>query len=215
MTYTIVGEQLPVLTITLGPNEKIVTENESRHLSWLSPDIKKKTVSTSSFSPFFSKLIFGDARVIDVFLNPSKTGVVAFSTTVPSKIKVLELNPTQSWLIKKGSLLAMESTVKCSPATKFNLWDALFGNDDLAMQRLDGSGKAFIQMDASATEYQLGPGETLAFDQSSVAFISGSCRLKAQRTHIFKAFFFGGNDTIRYTIVGPGKVVMQNANYQR
>jgi uncharacterized protein (AIM24 family) len=105
--------------------------------------------------------------------------------------------------------------VKALPASKFNLWDALFGNDDLALINLEGKGKVFIQTDRSATEYQLADGETIAFDQSSIAYISGSIKVKTKRTNIIQAFFFGGNDTVRHTLTGPGKVVMQNANYQR
>jgi uncharacterized protein (AIM24 family) len=215
MNYTIVGDQLPVLTIHLNPLERIMTENESPHLSWVSPDIKKVTISTSSFPPFFSKLIFGDARVLDVFVNQQKNSVIAFSTSQPSKIVALDVLPGQGLLVKKGCLLAMEQGVKALPASKFNLWDALFGNDDLALINLEGKGKVFIQTDRSATEYQLADGETIAFDQSSIAYISGSIKVKTKRTNIIQAFFFGGNDAVRHTLTGPGKVVMQNANYQR
>lgn len=215
MNYTIVGDQLPVLTIHLGPAERLLTKHESPHLSWVSPEIKKVTISTSNFPPFFSKLLFGDARVLDVFVNASKNSVIAFSSLQPSKITALDLTLGQSILAKKGSVLAMESGIKALPASKFNLWDALFGNDELALIKLEGKGKIFLQMDRSAVEYQLADGESIAFDQSAIAYVSGTVTVKTKRTNIIKAFFFGGNDTVKHTLIGPGKVVMQNAHYQR
>ena len=215
MNYTIVGDQLPVLTIHLGPSERIITDNESPHLSWVSPEIKKVTISTSNFPPFFSKLIFGDARVLDVYVNQQKNSVIAFSSSHPSKIVALDVLPGQPILAKKGSILAMEQGIQALPASKFNLWDALFGNDDLALIKLEGKGKVFIQLDRSSVEYQLVQGETISFDQSSIAYVTGSVTVKTKRTNIIKAFFFGGNDTVKHILVGPGKVVMQNANYQR
>jgi uncharacterized protein (AIM24 family) len=148
-------------------------------------------------------------------VNQQKNSVIAFSTSQPSKIVALDVVPGQTLLAKKGSVLAMEQGIKALPAAKFNLWDALFGNDDLALIKLEGKGKVFIQTDRSATEYQLAEGETIAFDQSSIAYISGSVKVTTKRTNIIQAFFFGGNDTVRHTLTGPGKVVMQNANYQR
>ncbi len=109
----------------------------------------------------------------------------------------------------------MTKGITLTPRKKFNLWDALFGNDDLALQVLTGEGTAYIVIDQDAKIFTLEKNKAMSFDQAAVAYMDASMTLFVKRTNIFKAFFFGGNDVIKYKVTGPGKIVIQNANYQR
>jgi uncharacterized protein (AIM24 family) len=216
MKVAIIGETLPVLTLTLAAKEVVLTENDVTAISVMSPEIEKKTISTAKkLNPFFSKLIFGDAKVLDQFTATKADALITFSASVPSQIIELTITKDNPIVIKKGSLLAMSEGIRLKPRKKFNLFDALFGNDDLALQVVEGAGTIFIQIDSSAKTYNLTKGKELAFDQSSVAYMDASMTLLVKRTNIFKAFFFGGNDVIKYKVIGPGKIVLQNANFQK
>lgn len=216
MKALITGEHLPVLTLTLESKEVIFTENDVTTLSILAPEILKKTISTARrLNPFFSKLIFGDAKVLDQYTSTKAESVIAFSAPLPGKIVTLTVTKSKPLVIKKGSLIAMSKGLELKPRKKFNLWDALFGNDDLALQVLSGKGIAYILVDKDAKTYTLTKGKALSFDQAAVAYMDASMTLMVKRTNIFKAFFFGGNDLIKYKVTGPGKIVTQNANYQR
>ena len=215
MKQEITGEHLPLLTLTLAKGDTLLTENDVTSISVMSPDIEKKTLSTAKkLNPFFSKLIFGDAKVVDQFTAKKDDLTIAFSSQVPGKIVELNIEDKKPVVIKKGSLLAMTSGCTLQPKKKFNLFDALFGNDDLALQVVSGKGTMYIQIDTSAKTYTLEKGKELAFDQAAVAYMDASMTLAVKRTNIFKAFFFGGNDVIKYKVTGPGTIVMQNANYQ-
>ena len=216
MKQEITGEHLPLLTLTLAKGDTLLTENDVTSISVMSPDIEKKTLSTAKkLNPFFSKLIFGDAKVVDQYTAKKDDLTIAFSSQVPGKIVELNIEDKKPVVIKKGSLLAMTSGCTIQPKKKFNLFDALFGNDDLALQVVSGKGTMYIQIDTSAKTYTLEKGKELAFDQAAVAYMDASMTLAVKRTNIFKAFFFGGNDVIKYKVTGPGTIVMQNANYQR
>jgi uncharacterized protein (AIM24 family) len=216
MKVEIIGENLPVLTLTLTAKETVFTENDVTTISVLSPDIEKKTISTAKkLNPFFSKLIFGDAKVLDAFTAQKTGSILTFSSALPGEILELKVTKNKPLVIKKGSLLVMSQGLTLKPRKKFNLFDALFGNDDLALQVVEGTGTIFIQVDHSAKAYTLTKGKELAFDQASVAYMDAGMKLLVKRTNIFKAFFFGGNDVIKYKVSGPGKIVVQNANYQR
>lgn len=216
MKQEMTGEYLPLLTITLSKGESLITENDVTFISMMSPEIEKKTISTAKkLNPFFSKLIFGDAKVVDQYTATKDDLTIGFSSQVPSKIVELTIEHKKPIVIKKGSLLAMTSGCTLQPRKKFNLVDALFGNDDLTLQVVSGKGTIFIQIDTSAKTYTLEKGKELAFDQAAVVYMDATMTLAVKRTNIFKAFFFGGNDVIKYKVTGPGTVVMQNANYQR
>jgi uncharacterized protein (AIM24 family) len=216
MKVEITGEHLPVLTMTLGSKEVLYTENDVTTISLMSPDIVKQTISTAKrLNPFFSKLIFGDAKVLDQLTSKKDTSVIAFSAPLPGQIVALKLTKKKPMVIKKGSLLVMTKGITLTPRKKFNLWDALFGNDDLALQVLTGEGTAYIVIDQDAKTFTLEKNKAMSFDQAAVAYMDASMTLFVKRTNIFKAFFFGGNDVIKYKVNGPGKIVIQNANYQR
>jgi uncharacterized protein (AIM24 family) len=216
MKVEITGEHLPVLTMTLGSKEVLYTENDVTTISLMSPDIVKQTISTAKrLNPFFSKLIFGDAKVLDQLTSKKDTSVIAFSAPLPGQIVALKLIKKKPMVIKKGSLLVMTKGITLTPRKKFNLWDALFGNDDLALQVLTGEGTAYIVIDQAAKTFTLEKNKAMSFDQAAVAYMDASMTLLVKRTNIFKAFFFGGNDVIKYKVTGPGKIVIQNANYQR
>lgn len=216
MKVEITGEHLPVLTMTLASKEVLYTENDVTTISLMSPDIVKQTISTAKrLNPFFSKLIFGDAKVLDQLTSKKDTSVIAFSAPLPGQIVALKLTKKKPMVIKKGSLLVMTKGITLTPRKKFNLWDALFGNDDLALQVLTGEGTAYIVIDQDAKTFTLEKNKAMSFDQAAVAYMDASMTLFVKRTNIFKAFFFGGNDVIKYKVTGPGKIVIQNANYQR
>jgi uncharacterized protein (AIM24 family) len=216
MKVEITGEHLPVLTMTLGSKEVLYTENDVTTISLMSPDIVKQTISTAKrLNPFFSKLIFGDAKVLDQLTSKKDTSVIAFSAPLPGQIVALKLTKKKPMVIKKGSLLVMTKGITLTPRKKFNLWDALFGNDDLALQVLTGEGTAYIVIDQDAKTFTLEKNKAMSFDEAAVAYMDASMTLFVKRTNIFKAFFFGGNDVIKYKVTGPGKIVIQNANYQR
>ena len=216
MKVEITGEHLPVLTMTLASKEVLYTENDVTTISLMSPDIVKQTISTAKrLNPFFSKLIFGDAKVLDQLTSKKATSVIAFSAPLPGQIIAIKLTKKNPMVIKKGSLLVMTKGITLTPRKKFNLWDALFGNDDLALQVLTGEGTAYIIVDKEAKTFTLEKNKAMSFDQAAVAYMDASMTLLVKRTNIFKAFFFGGNDVIKYKVTGPGKIVIQNANYQR
>ena len=84
MKVLITGEHLPVLTLTIGSKDIIYTENDVTTISLIAPEITKKTISTANrLNPFFSKLIFGDAKVLDQYTATKAESVMAFSAPLP------------------------------------------------------------------------------------------------------------------------------------
>ncbi len=216
MKVEMTGEHLPVLTMTLATNEVLLTENDVTTISLMSPEIQKLTISTSKrLNPFFSKLVFGDAKVLDQWMSKKAGSVIAFSAPVPGKIVALKLIKKKPMVIKKGSLIVMTQGIHLSPRKKFNFWDSVFGKNDLSLQLLSGEGTAYIIIDKDAKTFILEKKKAMTFDQASVAYMDASMTLLVKRTNIFKSFFFGGDDMIKYQVRGPGKIVIQNANYQR
>jgi uncharacterized protein (AIM24 family) len=212
MHHTISGDTLQVLSIALSSEDKLVTENNNHRISWVSPDITKKTVSAGRFGPYLDKIIFGKEKIFDVYQSTKSEATISFSTTFNSTIKILEITPTNSYIIRKGSLIAMQDTVIKSTFRVKNMISTIFGVNDIELDKLTGQGRVFVEIDNSSMEYNLEKNETMNFNKQAIAIASESCKIDVRKTNLFKALFLGDNEHIRYTITGPGQVIMQNAN---
>ena len=77
------------------------------------------------------------------------------------------------------------------------------------MQKLSGSGMAFVELDGSVVEYDLGPGESLVVDSGNLAMMDASCSIDIQMVKGVKNVLFGGEGLFNTVVTGPGKVVLQ------
>ena len=77
------------------------------------------------------------------------------------------------------------------------------------MQKLSGYGTAFVEIDGSAVEYDLGPGEQLVVDTGYAAMMDATCSMSVQTVKGVKNVLFGGEGLFNTVITGPGHVVLQ------
>lgn len=78
------------------------------------------------------------------------------------------------------------------------------------MQKLTGNGKAFVEIDGYAMEYELKPGEQIIVDTGYLAAMSASCTMSVQTVKGVKNVLFGGEGLVNTVITGPGKVILQS-----
>jgi len=84
-----------------------------------------------------------------------------------------------------------------------------FGGEGFIMQQLSGNGLVFLEIDGSAVEYDLGPGEQIIADTGYVAMMDASCRMDIQTVKGMKNVLFGGEGLFNTVVTGPGHVVLQ------
>ena len=77
------------------------------------------------------------------------------------------------------------------------------------MQKLEGEGMAFIEIDGSAVEYELAAGEQMIVDTGYVAYMSATCSLDIVTVKGVKNIFLGGEGLFNTVVTGPGKVCLQ------
>ena len=77
------------------------------------------------------------------------------------------------------------------------------------MQQMSGSGLVFLEIDGSAVEYDLGPGEQIVADTGYVAMMDATCRMEVQAVKGIKNVLLGGEGLFNTVVTGPGHVVLQ------
>ena len=77
------------------------------------------------------------------------------------------------------------------------------------MQRLSGSGMAFLEIDGYAVEYDLQPGQSLLVDTGNLAMMDASCTIDIEAVKGLKNKLLGGEGFFNTRVTGPGRVVLQ------
>ena len=77
------------------------------------------------------------------------------------------------------------------------------------MERLSGSGTAFIEIDGSSVEYTLQAGQSIIVDTGYVAMMDDTCSMDIQTVPGIKNMLFGGEGLFNTIITGPGRVILQ------
>ena len=77
------------------------------------------------------------------------------------------------------------------------------------MQRLSGSGMAFVEIDGYAVEYQLAAGQQMVVDTGYLAMMEATCTMEIKTISGAKNVLLGGEGLFNTVITGPGRITLQ------
>ena len=135
--------------------------------------------------------------------------MIAFNSSFPGEIKVVEIAPGREMILQKSAFLAAEAGVELSVHFQKRLGAGFFGGEGFIMQRLSGYGTAFVEIDGDLMEYNLKPGQKLVVDTGNVAGFEPSVQMDIQTVSGAKNMFFGGEGMFNTVLTGPGRVWLQ------
>ena len=78
------------------------------------------------------------------------------------------------------------------------------------MQKIEGNGLVFLEIDGYCKEYELQAGEQVVVDTGYLAAMTESCRMDITTVKGIKNKLFGGEGFFHTVITGPGKVYLQS-----
>lgn len=85
-----------------------------------------------------------------------------------------------------------------------------FGGTGFTLQRLSGSGRAYVELHGDVVEFDLAAGEKLRTHPGHVGLFDASVTLNLTTIPGIKNKFFGGEGLFLTELVGPGKVWLQS-----
>lgn len=205
MQYSIVGGSLPAVVIQMNPGETIVSEVGGR--TWARGPVLTETKG-GSVGKAFGRMISGESVFLSHY-TAQGPAEIAFSSSYPGRIVARELGPGESVICQKSAFLCATLGVELSVHLQKKIGAGLFGGEGFIMQKISGSGIAFIELDGHAVEYQLSSGEQLLVDTGNVAMIDHTCTIDVQAVKGVKNALFGGEGLFLTSVTGPGKVTLQ------
>ena len=206
MKYEIKGDNLPVVVCEMNDGETMRTESGS--MSWMSPNMEMSTTSGGGLGKMFGRLFSGESMFQNQYTAHGQ-GVIAFSSSFPGSIRAVEITPERPVIVQKSAFLACEEGVELSVFFQKKFGAGLFGGEGFIMQRLSGSGIAFVEIDGDLKEIVLAPGQKIIVDTGNVAGFEEGVDMDIQTVKGVKNVLFGGEGLFNTVLTGPGRVWLQ------
>ena len=207
MQYSIQGEPMPVVTVTLQNGERVITESGS--MSWMSPNMQMETTS-GGLGKAFGRMFSGENLFQNIYTAKGGPGMIAFASSFPGSIRAVQITPDRPVICQKSAFLACEEGVSLSVSFQKKLGAGFFGGEGFIMQKLSGSGIAFLEIDGSAIEYELGAGQQMIIDTGYLAMMDSTCTIDVVTVKGVKNVLVGGEGLFNTVVTGPGRIVLQS-----
>ncbi len=207
MKYSIEGEPLPVVICQLEQNEKMITEKGA--MSWMSPNMKMETVG-GGVGKMFGRMFSGEGMFVNHYTAMGGPGEIAFASSFPGAIRAFDISPGRDMICQKTAFLASTDKVEFSVHFQKKVGSGLFGGEGFIMQKLSGSGVAFVEFDGYIKEYNLAPGQSIVIDTGYLAAMDATCSIEIQKVPGVKNMLFGGEGVFNTVVTGPGRVLLQS-----
>ena len=207
MRYEIQGGNFPVLVCTLDAGEKMITEGGG--MSWMTPNMQMETSSNGGIGKMLGRMMTKESLFQNNYTAQGGEGMIAFASSLPGEIVALDVAPGKEYVAQKSAFLASTAGVELSTFFQKKLGAGFFGGEGFIMQKLSGTGTAFVEIDGAAMRYNLAAGQQLIVDTGHVVLMSASCSMDVVTVKGVKNVLFGGEGLFNTVVTGPGEVVLQ------
>ena len=207
METRITGDSLPAVTCTLRAGEQVITENGG--MSWMTEGLKMETSTNGGFLKGLGRSLAGESMFMNTYTAERDGAEITFTSSFPGRILEFDLKPGECIIAQKRAFLCSEKSVNLSTHFQKKLGAGFFGGEGFIMQKIEGPGKVFLEIDGDVVEKQLAAGETLKVDNGYVAAMDASVAMDIETVKGMKNILLGGEGLFLTSLKGPGKVYLQ------
>ncbi len=223
--YEIKGAEMQFVEIELDPGEAAVGEAGS--MMFMDAGIQMDTVfgdGSAQQGGLFGKLLGAGKRLVTgeslfttVYTNqgPAKLRV-AFAAPYPGKILPMDLRQFGGTLIgQKDAFLCAARGVSLGIHFQQKMSVGFFGGEGFIMQKLEGSGMAFVHAGGTVLKRELRAGQVLMVDTGCLVALTPNVSFEIQYVGKIKTALFGGEGLFFAKVTGPGTVWLQSLPFSR
>ena len=212
MQYRIVGQTVPVVEISLNMGETVYTQTGG--MSYQTDGITMKTNARGGIMKSLGRMFSGESIFMANYTAERDGATIAFATTVPGNIMPVDLNQMLNGIIvQKGAFLCAEDSIETSVTFSKRFSSGLVGGEGFILQKAQGRGMLFLEVDGDPIEKELKPGEILKVDTGNVVAFEPSVSYEVEVVKGLGNIFLGGEGIFLTRLVGPGKVILQSQNF--
>ena len=204
------GTTMPVLEVQLQQGESIVSTHGE--LSWMHGSVQMSQTTNAGgggggFMRGLKRVLGGGGLFLTRYDGP---GVVAFASKVPGNIIPVDIVPGQVYMVHRHGWICGDPGITPSVGLQQSFKGGLWGGDGFIMQKLEGQGRAFIELSGELVTYGLHPGQTMLVHPGHVGMFEGSVQFQVTRIPGVANKMFGGDGYHLVALTGPGQIWLQS-----
>ena len=210
MKYEIIGQTVPAVEIELNQGETVYTQ--SGGMTWQTTGIDMNTNARGGLGKSIGRMFAGESLFMVNYTAQQQGAKIAFAATMPGVILPIEVGDGREIIAQKGAFLCAENSVELSVTLTKKFSAGLFGGEGFILERIHGTGTAFLEVDGDIVERELAPGEIIKVDSGNVVAFDSSVKYEVETVKGLGNIFFGGEGLFLTKLTGPGKVILQTLN---
>jgi len=211
MEAVIKGSTMPVLEVMLEPGESLVTPHGE--LSWMTDNMTMSQTTQAGGGGLLrtiKRMVGGGGLFLTRYQPEGSSGMVAFAAKVPGHIVPVDIQQGRGYLVHRHGWLAGTPGVSPVVALQQSFRGGLWGGDGFLLQRLEGQGRAWIELSGELCHYQLPPGRTMLVHPGHVGMFEEQVRFTMTRVPGIANKIFGGDGYYLVALTGPGEIWLQS-----
>ncbi len=212
MEYKVIGQTVPVVEVKLNKGESMYTQ--SGGMAYQTEGIKMNTNARGGVMKSLGRMFSGESIFMANYTAETDGAMVAFASTVPGAVVPVDLRNLPGGLImQKGAFLCAEQSVETSVAFTKKFTAGLFGGEGFILQKAQGNGTVFLEIDGDVIQKELAPGEVLKVDTGNVVAFESKVSYEIETVKGLGNIFLGGEGLFLTKLTGPGKIILQSQNF--
>lgn len=207
MKYTITGDNLQFVNIELQPGEEF--NSVAGAMAYMSGNMRMESKMEGGLMAGLKRSLSGASLFLLRYTPQGGVGTIGLAGRAPGK--VLDMDVGQgSWIVQKTGYLGSETTVNLDMALQKRLGSMMFGGEGLILQRLSGTGRAFIHACGDLNVVDLAPGQQYKVSTANAVAWEDTVSYDISSVGGLKTALFSGEGLFVTTLTGPGKIVIQS-----
>lgn len=212
MQAEIKGTTMPVLEVTVQPGEQLVSTHGE--LSWMTANIQMTQTTGAGggggLMQGLKRAMGGGSIFLTRFEAVGGAGMVAFAAKLPGHIVPVDIARGQSYLVHRRGWLCGTAGITPTIGLQQTFRGGMWGGDGFLLQRLEGEGRAWVELSGELVHYNLGPGQSLMVHPGHVGMFEGSVQFSITRVPGISNVLFGADGFHLVALTGPGQVWLQS-----
>ncbi|MBO7410163.1 MAG: TIGR00266 family protein [Candidatus Methanomethylophilaceae archaeon] len=207
MKYTITGDNLQFVNIQIEDGETI--QSQSGAMRYMTGNVKMEARMKGGLFKGLKRAVSGESMFLLDYTAQGGAGVVGLGGGAPGKIIDLDIGQG-TWLVQKSGYLGSETTVNLDIGYQKKLGSIFFGGEGFILQKLSGTGIAFVAACGDFNIVDLKPGEKYKVSTANAVAWQETVSYDIEAAGGIKTALFGGEGLFVTTLTGPGKIIIQS-----
>lgn len=208
MQAEVKGTTMPILEVSLARGEQVISTHGE--LAWMTQSIQMSQTTNTGGGGLMQGLkraVGGGGLFVTRYEGP---GAITFAAKVPGHIMPVDIAPGHAYFVHRHGWLCGTQGITPSIGLQQGFRAGMYGGDGFILQKLDGPGRAWIELSGELTTYDLPAGQTLLVHPGHVGMFQGSVQFQITRMRGIANKFFGGDGFHLVALTGPGRVWLQS-----